>query len=78
MVESPAAAPIPALDALPPSVLSLVEAAGAVSWLQADGTVETVQRAQMRVMATTRSMAAALRDEQMCEFTRVLLLNGVS
>jgi hypothetical protein len=69
---------MPALDAFPPSVLSLVEAAGADSWLQADGAVETVQRAQRRVMATTRNMAAALRDEQMCEFTRVLLLNGVS
>jgi len=69
MVERPAAAPMPALEAFPPSVLSLGEAAGAGSWLQADGTVETVQRAQRRVMATTRNMAAALRDEQMCEFT---------
>jgi hypothetical protein len=77
MVESPAAAPMPALDAFPPSVLSLV-GAGAGSWLQTDGTVVTVQRAQTRARATIRRMAEALRDEQRCNFTKILLLNGVS
>src|SRR5215510_6649697 len=80
MVERPAAAPMPALEAFPPSVLSLdgAGAVGAGSWLQTDGTVVTVQRAQIRVTATSRHMAAALIAEHKCDFTRILLLNGVS
>ena len=59
---------MPALDALPPSVLSL-EAGAAGSWLQAEGTVSTVQRATTRLMATSRDAAAKPVDVSRCNFT---------
>jgi hypothetical protein len=55
-VETPAAAPIPALEAFPPSVLSLED--GTVSWLHAEGTTVTVQRARTRAAATSLNVAA--------------------
>jgi len=57
-----------ALDALPPSVLSL-DGAGTGSWLQADGTMVTVQRARTRMIATMRKVAAALVDKNRFDFT---------
>ena len=65
---------MPALDAFPPSALSLE--AGAGSWLQAEGTDSAVQRATTRLMATSRDTAAEPVDGNTCSFTRVLLLQS--
>ncbi len=74
MVETTEAACIPALEALPPSVLSLE--AGVGSWLQAEGTDSTVQRTMTRPMATSRIRPAEPVDVSKCKFTRILLLQG--
>jgi hypothetical protein len=51
-VETPAAACMPALDAVPPSVPSL--AGGAVlSWLHADGSIVTIHMARTKKTATS-------------------------
>jgi hypothetical protein len=48
---------MPALDALPPSVLAL-DGGGALSWLHADGTIMTVHRARSRKTATSLKLEA--------------------
>jgi hypothetical protein len=55
-VETPAAAPIPALEALPPSVVSLD--GGRDSWLHAEGDTLTMPRARTRATATSLNVAA--------------------
>jgi len=53
-----AAACIPALDAVPPSVLAFDEGA-AFSWLHADGAIVMVHRARSRKTATSLKLEAS-------------------